>query len=185
YYIKGRPVQVLTERVEYLDEQGKLVTESLRDYSRRLVRQQYADLDRFLRRWRGEERKQVVLQELAEEGLLLEALQEEVGRELDPFDLICHIAYDQPPLSRAQRAARLRRDVFSRYGPQARAVLEALLEKYATEGVVDDLDNVKILAIPPFSQMGTQLQLIREFGGKAGFERAVHELQSELYREAA
>jgi type I restriction enzyme R subunit len=185
YYIKGRPVQVLTERVEYLDEQGKLVTESLRDYSRRLVRQQYADLDRFLRRWRGEERKQVVLQELAEEGLLLEALQEEVGRELDPFDLICHIAYDQPPLSRAQRAAQLRRDVFSRYGPQARAVLEALLEKYATEGVVDDLDNVKILAIPPFSQMGTQLQLIREFGGKAGFERAVHELQSELYREAA
>jgi type I restriction enzyme, R subunit len=185
YYIKGRPVQVLTERVEYLDEQGKLVTESLRDYSRRLLRQQYTDLDRFLQRWRGEARKQVILQELAEEGLLLEALQEEVGRELDPFDLICHIAYDQPPLSRAQRAARLRKDVFSRYGPQARAVLEALLEKYATEGVVDDLDNVKILAIPPFSQMGTPLQLVREFGGKAGFEQAVHEPQSELYREAA
>jgi type I restriction enzyme R subunit len=185
YYIKGRPVLVLSERVQYLDEQGKLVTESLRDYSRRLVRQQYADLDGFLRRWRGEERKQVILQELAEEGLLLEALQEEVGRELDPFDLICHIAYDQPPLSRAQRAARLRRDVFSRYGPQARAVLEALLDKYATEGVVDELDNVRILAIPPFSQMGTQLQLIREFGGKGGFERAVHDLQAELYREAA
>jgi len=117
YYIKGRPVLVLTERVEYLDEHGKLVVESLRDYSRRLVRQQYADLAGFLRRWRGEERKRVILQELAEEGLLLEALQEEVGRELDPFDLICHIAYDQPPLSRAQRAARLRRDVFSRYGP--------------------------------------------------------------------
>jgi len=184
-YIKGRPVLVLSERVQYLDEQGKLVTESLRDYTRRLVRQQYADLDGFLRRWRGEERKQVILQELAEEGLLLDALQEEVGRELDPFDLICHIAYDQPPLSRAQRAARLRRDVFSRYGPQARAVLEALLDKYATEGVVDELDNVRILAIPPFSQMGTPLQLIREFGGKAGFEQAVHELQSELYREAA
>jgi type I restriction enzyme R subunit len=185
YYIKGRPVLVLTERVEYLDEQGKLVTESLRDYSRRLVRQQYADLDGFLRRWRGEERKQVILQELAEEGLLLEALQEEVGRELDPFDLICHITYDQPPLSRAQRAARLRRDVFSRYGPQARAVLEALLEKYATEGVVDELDNVKILRIPPFSQMGTLVELVGEFGGKAGFERAVHELQAELYPEAA
>jgi len=185
YYIKGRAVQVLTERVEYLDEQGRLVTESLRDYTRRLVRQQYADLDGFLRRWRGGERKQVILQELAEEGLLLEALQDEVGHGIDPFDLICHIAYDQPPLSRAQRAARMRRDVFSRYGPQARAVLEALLDKYATEGVVDDLDNVKILAIPPFSQMGTPLQLIREFGGKAGFEQAVHELQSELYREAA
>jgi type I restriction enzyme R subunit len=184
-YIKGRPVLVLSERVQYLDEQGKLVTESLRDYSRRLVRQQYADLDGFLRRWRGEERKQVILKELAEEGLLLEPLKEEVGRELDPFDLICHIAYDQPPLSRAQRAARLRRDVFSRYGPQARAVLEALLDKYASEGVVDELDNVRILAIPPFSQMGTQLQLIREFGGRGGFERAVHDLQAELYREAA
>ncbi len=185
YYIKGRPVQVLTERVEYLDEQGKLVTESLRDYSRRLVRQQYTDLEGFLRRWRGEERKQVILQELAEEGLLLEALQDEVGLEIDPFDLICHIAYDQPPLSRAQRAARMRRDVFSRYGPQARAVLEALLEKYATEGVVDDLDNVKILRIPPFSQMGTVVELVDGFGGKAGFERAVHDLQAELYREAA
>jgi type I restriction enzyme R subunit len=185
YYIKGRPVQVLTERVEYLDEQGKLVTESLRDYSRRLVRQQYTDLEGFLRRWRGEERKQVILQELAEEGLLLEALHDEVGLEIDPFDLICHIAYDQPPLSRAQRAARMRRDVFSRYGPQARAVLEALLEKYATEGVVDDLDNVKILRIPPFSQMGTVVELVDGFGGKAGFERAVHDLQAELYREAA
>ena len=185
YYIKGRPVQVLTERVEYLDEQGKLVTESLRDYSRRLVRRQYTDLEGFLRRWRGEERKQVILQELAEEGLLLEALQDEVGLELDPFDLICHIAYDQPPLSRAQRAARMRRDVFSRYGPQARAVLEALLDKYATEGVVDDLDNVKILRIPPFSQMGTVVELVDGFGGKAGFERAVHDLQAELYREAA
>ena len=164
---------------------GKLVTESLRDYSRRLVRQQYTDLEGFLRRWRGEERKQVILQELAEEGLLLEALQDEVGLELDPFDLICHIAYDQPPLSRAQRAARMRRDVFSRYGPQARAVLEALLDKYATEGVVDDLDNVKILRIPPFSQMGTVVELVDGFGGKAGFERAVHDLQAELYREAA
>jgi type I restriction enzyme R subunit len=186
YYIQGRPVLVLTERIEYLDEQGKLVTESLRDYTRRLVRQQYADLAGFLRRWRGEERKQVILQELAEEGLLLEALQEEVGRELDPFDLICHIAYDQPPLSRAQRAARLRKDVFSRYGPQARAVLEALVEKYATEGVVDDLADVKILRIAPFNAMGTPMELLRGFGGdRAGFQRAVHDLQAALYAEAA
>jgi len=185
YYIKGKSVSVLTERVEYLDENGKLVTESLRDYSRNTVRGQYASLDAFLRRWRGEERKQLIIDELAEEGLLLEPLQEEVGKELDPFDLICHIAFDQPPLTRRERAARVRKDVFSRYGPQAKAVLEALLEKYQDEGVVGDLDNVKILEIPPFNAMGTAYQLIQEFGSRAGFQRAVHELQDCLYAEAA
>jgi type I restriction enzyme, R subunit len=186
YYIKGQPVRVLTERIEYLDENGKLVTESLRDYSRRTVREHYASLDAFLRRWRGEERKATVIQELAEEGLLLEPLLEEMGLELDPFDLICHIAYDQPPLSRRDRAARVQKqDVFSRYGPQARAVLEALLAKYQHEGVVDELDNVKILQIPPFSAMGTPLELVRCFGGKADYERAVHALQAALYAEAA
>lgn len=187
YYIKGRPVRVLTERIEYLDENGKLVTESLRDYSRRTVREQYASLEAFLRRWRGEERKATIIQELAEEGLLLEPLQEELGLELDPFDLICHIAYDQPPLSRRERAARVQKqDVFSRYGPQARAVLEALLEKYQHEGTIDDLADVKILQIPPFSAMGTQIELVRHFGGKkVDFEQAVHDLQSALYAEAA
>jgi len=185
YYIKGKSVSVLTERVEYLDENGKLVTESLRDYSRNTVRGQYASLDAFLRRWRSEERKQLIIDELAEQGLLLEPLLEEVSKELDPFDLICHIAFDQPPLTRRERAARVRKDVFSRYGPQAKAVLEALLEKYQDEGVVGDLDNVKILEIPPFNAMGTAYQLIQEFGSRAGFQRAVHELQDCLYAEAA
>jgi type I restriction enzyme R subunit len=187
YYIKGKPVRVLTERIEYLDENGKLVTESLRDYSRRTVREHYASLDAFLRRWRGEERKATIIQELAEEGLLLEPLQEELGLQLDPFDLICHIAYDQPPLSRRERAARVQKqDVFSRYGLQARAVLEALLDKYQHEGTIDDLADVKILQIPPFSAMGTQIELVRHFGGKKDdFEQAVHDLQSALYAEAA
>ena len=185
YYIKGKPVRVLTERIEYLDDNGKLVTESLRDYSRRTVREHYASLDAFLRRWRGEERKATIISELAEEGLLLEPLQEELGLELDPFDLICHIAYDQPPLSRRERAARVQKqDVFSRYGPQARAVLEALLNKYQDEGMVDDLADVKILQIPPFSAMGTQMELMRRFGRKADFQKAVHELQAALYAEA-
>ena len=185
YYIKGKVVSVLTERVEYLDENGKLVTESLRDYSRKTVREQYASLDVFLRRWRGEERKQSIIDELAAEGLLLESLQEEVGKDLDPFDLICHIAFDQPPLTRRERAARVRKDVFSLYGPQARAVLEALLEKYQNEGVVGDLDNVKILEIPPFTTMGTAFELIKGFGSRAGFQKAVHDLQDCLYAEAA
>ena len=182
YFIQGRPVKVLTERVEYLDDNGKLVTESLRDYSRKAIRAHFASLDAFLRRWKGEARKEVVMQELAEEGLPLQPLMDEVGADLDPFDLICHIAFDQPPLTRRERADQVRkRDVFTQYGPQALAVLEALLTKYQDEGVVGGLDNVKILEIPPFNQMGMPFQLIKQFGTKAGFEQAVHDLQTALY----
>jgi type I restriction enzyme R subunit len=182
FYVKRRPVTVVLERVEYLNDSGKLVTESLRDYSRNTIRRHFTSLDAFLRRWREAERKESVIAELAEEGLLLEPLQEEVGKDLDPFDLICHIAFDQPPLSRRERASNVtKRDVFTKYGPLARAVLEALLDKYRDEGVVADLDNVRVLEIPPFNTMGTPIQLIKPFGGKAGFEHAVHELQNALY----
>lgn len=186
FYVHGKPVSVLTERIEYLDEDGKLVTESLRDYSRKAIRKQYASLEQFLRRWSTAERKEVIMEELAEEGLLLGPLQEEVGKDLDPFDLICHIAFDQPPLTRRERANNVRkRDVFTKYGPQARSILEALLAKYQDEGIVSGLDNAKILEIPPFNTMGTPFQLIKQFGSRAGFENAVHELQTALYQEVA
>jgi type I restriction enzyme R subunit len=182
FYVKERPVTVILERIEYLDDAGKLVTESLRDYSRKTIRKHFTSLDEFLRRWRSADRKESVIAELAEEGLLLQPLQDEVGKDLDPFDLICHIAFDQPPLSRRDRAKSvMKRDAFTKYGEQARAVLEALLEKYRDEGVVTDLDNVRVLEIPPFNAMGTPLQLIKQFGSKAGFEQAVHELQRALY----
>ena len=186
YVIKGNPVVVLTERIEYLDENGKLVTESLRDYSRKAIRAHYASLDQFLARWKSAERKEAILSELAEEGLLLEPLLNEIGKDLDPFDLICHIAFDQPPLTRRERANKVKkRDLFTQYGPQARAVLEALLAKYQDEGVVGGLDNVRLLEIPPFNAMGTPLQLIKQFGTKAQFEAAVHELQDALYQDVA
>ena len=186
FYINGRPVTVLTERVEYLDENGKLITESLRDYSRKAIRAHYASLDNFLARWRSTERKEALIEELAEEGLLLEPLMEEIGKDLDPFDLICHIAFDQPPLTRRERANSVKkRDIFTKYGQEARAVLEALLGKYQDEGVVSGLDNVHILEIPPFNDMGTPMQLIKQFGSKANFENAVHELQAALYQEVA
>jgi len=180
--VKERPVSVVLERVEYLDDNGRLVTESLREYSRKTIRRQFTSLNQFLKRWREAERKETVIAELAEEGLLLEPLMDEVGKDLDPFDLICHIAFDQPPLTRRDRAnSVVKRDVFTKYGPQARAVLEALLAKYRDEGVVTDLDNVKVLEISPFSSMGTPFQLIKQFGNRAGFEKAVHELQNALY----
>lgn len=187
YVIGGEvTVYVVAERVQYYGPDGRLITESLKDYTRRAVRKEYASLDDFLRRWSSAEQKQALIAELEEHGILLEALAEEVGRNFDPFDLICHIAFDRPPLTRRERAANVKkRDVFTKYGPQARAVLEALLAKYQDEGLVGELDNVKMLEIPPFSAMGTPLQLIKPFGGKAGFEQAVHELQAALYQESA
>ncbi|MBA3530526.1 MAG: restriction endonuclease, partial [Ardenticatenales bacterium] len=185
YHIRGNPVTVLLERVEYLDETGRLVTESLRDYSRKTILRQYESLDRFLSRWKSAARKELILAELAEAGLPLEPLLEEMGKELDPFDLICHIAFDQPPLSRRERADKVRkRDIFTRYGPQARAVLEALLAKYQEEGMVSGMDDPRILSIAPFDAMGTPLQLLKQFGTRGDFERAVHELQDALYQEA-
>ncbi|UJX41542.1 DEAD/DEAH box helicase family protein [Desulfovibrio sp. JY] len=184
-YVDGVAVAIVAERVEYLDEQGKLITESLRDFTKKALKKHFASLENFLQRWNTAERKQAILEELANEGLPLEPLVEEVNKDLDPFDLICHVAFDQPPLTRRERAENVRkRDVFTKYGPQARAVLEALLEKYQDAGVLA-LDDPSLLKIAPFDAMGTPMQLIKQFGSRAAFEQAVHELQVELYHEVA
>ena len=184
-YVDGIEATVVAERVEYLDRDGKLITESLRDFTRRALRRRFASLDDFLNRWNGEERKQAILDEMASEGLPLTEIVQELGKDLDPFDLICHIAFDAKPLTRRERAESVkRRDVFTRHGGQARAVLDALLDKYADDGVLN-LGDAKVLRIPPLDSLGTPLELVRAFGGKPGFERAVHDLQSELYRESA
>jgi len=184
-YVDGVYAKVIAERVEFLDADGKLVTESLKDFTKKALRKRFASLDQFLQKWNHAERKQAVIDELEGEGLPLESLAEEVGRDLDAFDLICHVAFDRPPLTRRERAENVRkRDVFTKYGPQARKVLEALLLKYQDQGIMN-LDDLKILQIPPFDSMGTPLQLIREFGSKEAFEKAVHELQEALYQTAA
>ncbi len=184
-YVDGVGVTILAERVEYLDENGKLITESLRDYTKKALKKRFTSLDDFLRRWKSAERKQFIVEELESEGLSLELLAEDVGKNLDPFDLICHVAFDQPALTRRERADNVRkRDVFTKYGPQARAVLEALLSKYQDEGILD-LSDPRILQIPPLNAMGTPLQLIKEFGTRADFVTAVQELQSALYQKVA
>jgi len=184
-YVDGVGAKILAVREQYLDEDGKLVTESLRDYTRKALRTRFASLDDFLRRWNEAERKQAILDEMADEGLTLDFLRDEIDRNLDPFDLICHVAFDARPLTRRERAENVKkRDVFAKYGDRARAVLDALLEKYADEGVLN-LDDANVLRIPPFDKLGTPVELVRAFGGRPGFERAVHDLQSELYRESA
>ena len=121
--------------MEYLDENGKLVTETLRDFTKKALKKRFASLDDFLKRWRASERKQAIIEELENEGLSLDPLAEEVGKDLDPFDLICHVAFDQPALTRRERAENVRkRDVFTKYGPQARAVLEALVAEIPGSG---------------------------------------------------
>jgi type I restriction enzyme R subunit len=184
-YVDGVGATIVAERVEYLDEQGRLVTETLRDFTKKALKKRFASLDDFLKRWKSAERKQAIIEELENEGLSLDPLAEEVGKDLDPFDLICHVAFDQPALTRRERAESVRkRDVFTKYGPQARAVLEALLQKYQDQGVID-LGDPRILQIPPLDAMGTPIQLIKEFGTRADFMFAVQELQSALYQKEA
>jgi type I restriction enzyme, R subunit len=184
-YVDGVGARILAERVEYLDENGKLVTESLRDFTKTALKKRFAGLDDFLKRWKSAERKQVIIEELEAEGLALDVVAEELGKTLDPFDLICHVAFDKKPLTRRERAENVKkRDVFTKYGPQARAVLDALLEKYRDEGVLN-LDDANVLKVTPFTTMGSVVQLINVFGGKEGFEKAVHEMQDALYQETA
>ena len=185
FYVDGIKAAIVAERVEYLDEHGKLVTESLRDFTRKALKRQYASLDDFLKRWKSQEKKHAVLDELDGEGLPLEVIAQELGKDLDPFDLICHIAFDAKPLTRQERAENVKkRDVFTKFGHQARAVLEALLAKYADEGVMN-LDDLGVLKISPFSGMGSVIELVNAFGGKPGFEQAVRDFQSAIYEESA
>jgi len=184
-YVDGVSATIIAERVEYLDENGKLVTESLRDFTKKALKKRFASLDDFLKRWKAAERKQAIVEELEAEGLPLDPISEELGKDLDPFDLICHVVFDQPALTRRERAEDVRkRDVFTKYGPQARAVLEALLQKYQDQGVID-LGDPRVLQIPPFDAMGTPYQLIKQFGTRSDFMFAVNELQSALYQRAS
>ena len=181
YVVGDVPFFVVAERVQYYGPDGKLITESLKDYTKKTVRKEFSSLDDFLRRWNVAEKKQAVIDELEEQGVLLDALAEEVGKDFGPFDLICHVAFDQPPLTRRERADNVRkRNYFTRYGEQARAVLEALLDKYADEGV-ESIEDMKVLRIQPLDQFGTPIEIIKHFGGRPQFEQAVRELEEQLF----
>ncbi|TXN74889.1 DEAD/DEAH box helicase [Methylobacterium sp. WL18] len=184
-YVDGIGAKVVAERVEYLDEHGKLVTETLRDFTKTALKKRFASLDDFLKRWKAADRKQAVVDELAAEGLPLDIIADELGKNLDAFDLICHVAFDAKPLTRRERAEQVKkRDVFTKYGGKARAVLDALLSKYQDEGVLT-LDDTNVLKITPFKSIGTVVELVRAFGTRADFENAVHELQAAMYQEVA
>lgn len=182
YVVANVEVKVASERVQYFDASGKLITESLKDYTRKTLAKEFSSLDDFLRRWSSADKKQAVIEALANEGVFFEALAEEIGRDCDPFDLVCHVAWDMPPLTRRERAEQVKkRDYFTRYGEQAQRVLQALLDKYADEGV-GPIEETQILTISPFTQFGTPIEIIRSFGGLDQYQQAVHELEQALYR---
>lgn len=177
-------VAVARERVQYLNADGKLVTESLRDYTRINLKKSYESLDQFLQAWNGAERKAALIEELERQGVFLDALAEEVGKDLDPFDLLLHVAYDQTPLTRRERARRVRqRKVFDKYGPVARKVLDALLDKYADEGIAT-IESNEVLRVQPLSTLGSPVELIRSFGGRPQYLEALSTLERELYAPA-
>lgn len=185
YVVANVEVKVASERVQYFDAAGRLITESLKDYTRKALAKEFSSLDDFLRRWNDAEKKQAIIDELANEGVFFDALAEEIGRqsgkEFDPFDLVCHVAWDQPPLTRKERADQVKkRDYFTRYGEQAQRVLQALLDKYADEGV-GPIKETQILTIAPFTSFGTPMEIIRTFGGLDRYQRAIHELEQALY----
>ena len=182
YRVGDVEVLVVAERVQYYGKDGKLITESLKEYTRKAVLKEYRSLDAFLKSWNEADQKQAIIEEMREEGVLFEALAEEVGKDFGAFDLMCHVAFDQPPLTRRERAENVRkRNYFTKHGDQARAVLEALLDKYADEGI-EDIENLRVLAVQPISTLGTVTEIIKHFGGKPKYLQAVKELEDELYR---
>ncbi len=184
-YVDGVLVEVINQRIQYLDGNGKIITESLTDYTRKNVLKKYQSLDNFLLQWNQADKKKVIIEELEAEGVFFESLKEEVGSQWDPFDLICHVAFDAKPLTRKERAENVKkRNYFAKYSKKAQAVLQNLLDKYADSGLVN-VESTEILRMDPFNKIGTPLELVRAFGSKEDYEKAIRELETELYKTGA
>lgn len=188
YYVNDVPVSIVGEMIQYYDREKGLVTVSLRDYSKDVLQKRYRTLNDFLNDWTHAERKDTLIAELLEQGVFIEELKEKVEKKMDEFDLICHVAFGKPPLSRKERAENVKkRNYFAKYGEQARKVLEAILEKYSDEGVdvIDDAKDstkmVDFLKLPPINKIALPLQIMKEFGGKENYLYAIQELENEIY----
>ncbi len=184
FYVLGAEVKVINEQVQYNDSQGKLITESLKDYAKKNVRKEFRTLNDFIQRWNIVDQKRAVIEELEHEGLLLDALREEIpnGKEYDPFDLILHIAYGQKPLTRIERARKVQKDAyFNKYGEKARKVIDTLLQKYSDEGI-ENLENAEVLKVSPLNKLGRPLEIMKLFGGVVGYKKMIKEIEGRLYK---
>lgn len=182
--VDGVLVRILNERVQYLDADGKIITEDLRDYTKKHITRQFKSLDDFLNRWQSADQKQVLIEELEAQGIFFEALKEEVGKDFDLFDLICHVAYEAKPLTRKERAQNVKkRNYFTKYGDKAQAVINSLLDKYADDGLLT-IESTEVLKLDPLNKLGTPMELVNAFGGKPKYAEAIKELEKELYQTA-
>lgn len=184
--VSGVPARIIAERIEYVGNDGKLITESYREFARKAIVSEFRSLDEFISRWNAADRKQAIIEALEEHGIVLANLHEDVGRDVEDFDLLAHIAYDMPPLTRRERADNVKkRNYFTKYGDQARAVLEALLDKYADEGI-SAIEDTKVLRLKPFDGIGTPIEIIKgAFGGKHAYDAALSELEQHIYGQAS
>ena len=183
-YVNGVNVAMLNERVQYIGNEGKLITGSLKDYTKNMVRKKYRSLDDFINKWNQTEQKQVLIEELTEQGIILGNFLDEINKEMDVFDLILHAAYDQPPLTRKERAENVKkRNYFAKYSGKARNVLENLLDKY-TDGGIENIEDLTILKINPFNEIGSPSEIISLFGDKENYLTAIKELESQIYGAA-
>lgn len=182
-YVNGVNVSVQVSRELYFDQHGKPITTSLKDHTKEIIQKQFTSLDDFLNKWKNTDRKEAIIDELEEQGVMVEALYEAVGKQVDLFDLICHVVYDKPPLTRKERANNVKkRNYFTKYGEQAKKVLEALLDKYADEGI-ENMESLEVLQIKPLSDFGSTLEIVNGiFGSREKYLNAVNELEIELYK---
>lgn len=184
-YVNGVDVSILVSREMYFDQHGKPITTSLKDHTRKIIQENFASLDDFLNTWNTTDRKEAIIAELQEQGIMVEALYDAVDKQVDLFDLICHVAYDQPPLTRKERANNVKkRNYFTKYGDQVRNVLEALLDKYANEGI-ENIENMEVLQLKPLSDFGSTVEIVNGiFGSREKYIEAIKELENELYKIA-
>lgn len=182
YYPEGVEVKIINERVQYMDEHGKLITESLKNYTKRNILKEYTSLDKFLTAWTKSEQKEAILNELESQGVFFYELAFEVGKDFDLFDLICHVAWGKKPLTRSQRAEKARKkDYFAKYGDKARQVIDALFTKYADQGITA-IDDIGDLQVSPFNEFGTPVEIVDGiFGGRENYLKVVKEVQQALY----
>ncbi len=179
--VNGVEVKVINERVQYLDSDGKIITESLKDYTKKNIIMKYRTLDDFLVNWNSADKKKAIVDELENQGVFFDILKEEIGKDLDPFDMVCHVAFDAKPLTRKERAENVKkRNYFSKYNQQAQLVIKALLDKYSEDGILN-IENIEALRLDPINKIGTPVEIISYFGGRDKYSVAIQELEKELY----
>lgn len=182
--VDGCTVRIINKVVSVYDADGKLLRhENIIDYTKTNILGEFANLEHFIRSWNSEEKKRTISELFKEHGIDIRALKESQGMcDIDDFDFIIHIAFDKKPLTRKERANDVKkRDFISKYNGLAKEVLEALLDMYSNEGIYQ-IEDTQVLKLDPFIRIGKPAAIVKLFGGKEGYKKAVKELEEEIYK---